>query len=276
MEYADRLNEADIRYFRTFGFIRLPGLVSESTMAALTDEFDAELSEGFGDTSQPPGSDDGRDGFFLPMMRSRAETSLGLLDELKPLAHLLLGRAVLPSYAEGSVYFGPTPWHLDSSSRLKSIRFTLYLDRLDDDAGAMLFLPGSHHAEYKAAFQAYLDGLTIDDDEALAASLEGLPTHAEPSERGDVIILDEHVWHCSAVRPARRQWGMTYVVAPETEEELDLAGRFYRGEFIPTVDRDYDGRAFPYYDRGWLGQHPEYADDLMRAGAIAAADAAIT
>jgi Phytanoyl-CoA dioxygenase (PhyH) len=269
---ADRLTGADVGYFQAFGFVRLERFFSEATIAALGAEFDAELTAGFGDTSSPTGDEDGRDGFFLPLMTSRTETSVRLVEELAPLARTLLGREVLPSYAEGSVYFGPTPWHLDSSSRLKSIRFTVYLEPLVDDVGAMLFLPGSHHPAYRESAQAYLRTLDEHDEEAMLASLEGVPTYAVPSVPGDLIVLDEHVWHCSGVRPARRQWGMTYVVAPQTEEEIELAGRFYRAEFIPTSDRGYDGAAFPYYDPEWLERHPD-AEELRRVGAVAAAQA---
>jgi hypothetical protein len=92
---------------------------------------------------------------------------------------------------------------------------------------------------------------------------------------GDLLVIDEHVWHCAAVVPPRRQWGITFVPAPRTPVEVDLVRRFYRFEFQTASSRGYDGARHPYHDPAWLRDRPEWGRALEELGALeAAADAA--
>jgi len=267
------LTARDLDFFHVFGFLRIAELVSESTVHTLAGELDSELGAAFGDTTRPLGATSGRDGFFAPVMTGRAPTSLQLVDTFAPLAETLLGRPVLPSYAEASVYFGPTPWHLDSGSLMDSVRFILYLDPLEGAGGALVFLPGSHHAGYRMAFQSFLDSFVVMDESSVMETITRMPTHAVVSRPGDLIVLDERVWHCSMAAPRRRQWGMTYVAAPRTPREAGLVRRFFKAEFQPASVRGYDGSRFPYYDAEWLGAHADWTRELDELGATAAAAA---
>ena len=267
------LTARDLDFFHVFGFLRIPGLASESTMRSLAGELDSELREAFGDTMHPVNATSGRDGFFVPVMTGRAPTSLEVVDAFAPLAETLLGRPVLPSYAEASVYFGPTPWHLDSGSLVGSVRFILYLDPLEGPAGALLFLPGSHHPEYRMAYQSLLDSLVVTDESSMVETMDQMPTHVLVSRPGDLLVLDERVWHCSRAVRRRRQWGMTYVTAPRTPREAGLVRRFFKAEFQPASVRGYDGSRFPYYDSEWLRSHGDCMRALDELGATAAAAA---
>jgi hypothetical protein len=267
------VTSSQLAHFETFGFVRIEGAIDSGTTAALHQELTGEMAAAFDDPTSPAGVTNGRDGFFVPLMTTRTRTSLQLLERAGPVAEGLLGSAALPSYAEASIYFGPTPWHLDNGAPVRSVRFIVYLDELEGDAGALLFLPGSHHPDYKAAFQAYLRMFDVHDHETLVGSLVAMPTVTVPSAVGDLIILDEHVWHCSNVEAARRQWGATYVEAPKTAAKGDLVRRFFGAEFQSSSHRGYDGRRHPYYDEAWLAERPELTRALESAGALAAAEA---
>ena len=251
-----------------FGYVHLPAAIPAALIDGLSCEVDAELQAAFADPHSAPEQADGRGGYFVPTMTERTPTSLDLADELGELVSSILMRPTLASYAEASAFFGATPWHLDSGNSLKSYRAIAYLDPLVDGFGALVFLPGSHFAEYREAFREYERSLKVRDDASFLRALANVPAHVVQSAPGDLIILDEHVWHCSAARVRRRQWGVTYAIATPGVDDVELL-RFFRGEFVDPVARGYDGQRFPYLSETWLERDHSRRDWLERLGVTA-------
>ena len=142
---------------------------------------------------------------YVPMMTTQTPTSLSLLDRIEAVAADLLGGSVLPTRAKGVRYSGNTPWHSDSISPLASARFLTYLEPLGVEDGALRILPGSHHPEFRDALRRLgIDG-TADPS---------VPAHVVATEPGDLILLDEHLFHASFGGRTRRQWRVDFVKAP--------------------------------------------------------------
>lgn len=222
--------------FRTFGFGVLRQFFDPRPLAA---EIDRVLHHGL--VSRVSSAEKLRFQ-YVPMMTAETALSLSLLDRIEAVAADLLGRSVLPTRAKGVRYSGNTPWHTDSTSPLSSIGFLAYLEPLRGEDGALRVLPGSHHPEFRDALRR----LGVDG----AADL-GLPAHIVVSEPGDLILLDEHLFHASFGGQTRRQWRVDFVGAPGSAEAEDLTKAFFSGIYPPDWDGGYDVDRYPSYGPDW-------------------------
>jgi ectoine hydroxylase-related dioxygenase (phytanoyl-CoA dioxygenase family) len=206
---------------------------------------------------------------YVPMMTAETAVSLSLLDRIEAVAAGLLGGSVLPTRAKGVRYSGNTPWHTDSISPLASVGFLAYLEPLRGEDGALRVLPGSHHPEFRDALRS----LGVD-----GAADPGLPAHIVVSEPGDLILLDEHLFHASFGGETRRQWRTDFVRAPESAEAADLTKAFFAGIFPADWDGGYNVDRFPSYGPDWRNSsRPAVAQlDALGVYALASAQEAFT
>jgi hypothetical protein len=176
------------------------------------------------------------------MMTSKTPVSLSLLDRVESVAAPLLGGSVLPTRAKGTRYSGNSPWHTDSASPLTSIGCLAYLEPLGAEDGALRVLPGSHHQDFRDA----LRHLGVD-----GAPAPALPAHAVVTEPGDLILLDEHLFHASFGGGTRRQWRVDFVSAPASAEAEELTKAYFAGIYVPDWDGGYDVDRYPSYGTDW-------------------------
>jgi hypothetical protein len=136
------------------------------------------------------------------MMVASTPVSLSLALQLGEVASRLLGAPVVPGRAKGTEYAGISGWHRDTELPARSIGCLTDLEPLTARGGALWVLPGSHHA-------GYADAIVAADD-------PDLPGVAVPTSPGDVIVIDERLFHCSkgSGRRRRRQWRVDYDAAP--------------------------------------------------------------
>jgi len=243
-------------HFRTFGFVVIRRAFDAG---ALCDEVDRALHEGSHGTFQSAVAR----GRYVPMMGERTPVSLGLLDQFTPVAADLLGAPVLPVRAKCVRYAGSTGWHSDSDRPLDSIGFAAYLEALDAGNGALRVLPGSHRPEFIGALREH----DLSDD------VDAVPGFVVASEPGDVIVLDEHLYHASDGGVARRQWRVDYVIDPVGEAQEAAVLAFYAAVYPADWDGGYDADAYPTYGRSWLESGRPYLRRLTDLGAHAAATA---
>ena len=222
--------------FRTFGFGVLHQFFDPHPLAA---EIDQVMHDGLvADVSRT-----GEIRFqYVPMMTAQTPVSLSLLDRVEAVAGAVLGGSVLPTRAKGVRYSGSTPWHTDSASPLASVGFLAYLEPLGAEDGALRVLPGSHHSDFRDA----LRGLGIDGTAAPA-----LPAHVVVTEPGDLILLDEHLFHASFGGGTRRQWRVDFVNAPVGAEAEELTKSYFAGIYPPDWDGGYDVDRYPSYGPDW-------------------------
>jgi hypothetical protein len=203
------------------------------------------------------------------MMTSKTPASLSLLDRLDAVAAALLGGSVLPTRAKGVRYSGSTPWHTDSVSPITSVGVLAYLEPLGSDDGALRVLPGSHHPDFRDA----LRGLGVD-----GIPTPVLPAHVVVTEPGDLVLLDEHVFHASFGGGARRQWRVDFVNVPVGIEAEDLTKSYFAGIYAPDWDGGYDVDRYPSYGPDWRDSSRPAVGQLDALGVyeLAAAQEAFT
>jgi len=232
------LRAEDVARFQTFGFLVLRRFFEP---APLADEIDRVMNDGL--LSSHGLTRSGQIHFqYVPMMTSRTPASLSLLDRTEAIAVAVLGGAVLPTRAKGVRYFGNSPWHVDSELPVPSIGILAYLGQLAPENGALMVLPGSHRPEFSNAIREY-GGFD------LAAS--AMPSHAIRTEPGDVIAIDEHLFHASTGGIVRRQWRTDFVVDPIGREAEAQTERYYAGILPPDWDGGYDVDRYPSYGLDW-------------------------
>jgi hypothetical protein len=125
------LSHEQIDHYRTFGFLVLPGYLEEHETAALGAELDRAQRDAFGARYHQRPDDGGSSGHYLPMMsRVRTPVSLALVEDHRFLAtaRQLVGAPVVPTYAEGILYFDQSGFHDDAGPGVKAVKFVAYLE----------------------------------------------------------------------------------------------------------------------------------------------------
>jgi hypothetical protein len=252
-----------VNAFRTFGFVVLPRFFDPT---GLTVEADRAMTDGL----YPDVSRSGNITFqYVPMMIAETPISLSLLDRAGAVATALLGGAVLPTRAKATRYFGDTPWHTDSDSPLASVGFLAYLEPTTHESGALCVIPGSHHPQLGDAIRALGTG-------NLAAL--PVPYHVVATHPGDMILLDEHVFHASFGGGTRRQWRVDYLKAPVDGESEYRTRSYFESLYAPDWDGGYDVDRYPSYGPDWRNSRREAVAQLDALGVyeLAAAQEAFT
>ncbi|MES2643165.1 MAG: phytanoyl-CoA dioxygenase family protein [Myxococcota bacterium] len=255
------MTPADRAHFHTFGFVVLRGAFDPGPLSA---ELDRALRDGVSVRFDVAGGAIGAR--YVPMMaEAHTPVSLSLLDQLAAPAAALLGAPVLPSRAKGVLYHGAAGWHVDSAQDVASVGLAAYLEPLDASNGALRVVPGSHRPELGAAVARFL----ADHPDA---TLPGLPI---PTEPGDIIAFDEHLYHASWGGRDRRQWRIDYVADPVDRTDVTEAAlrAWYEGQYAPDWDGGYDVDRYPSYGEVWRASGRPCLARLEALGAHAAAAA---
>jgi hypothetical protein len=195
---------------------------------------------------------------YVPMMTTETPVSLSLLDRVGAMAEALLGGHVLPTRAKGIRYIGGTPWHKDSESPITSIGFIAYCEALHAENGALRVLPGSHFGEYGDAIRAF--GANV--ERAVAT----LPAHVIETEPGDLILIDEHLFHASSGGAVRRQWRADYLRVPADAEAEKQTKAYFANIYPADWDGGYDTDRYPSYGSDWRNSGRASAAELERLG----------
>ena len=260
----------DIETFRTFGFVVLRGAFDPGP---LSNEMDRCFADGLRASFEAAVGGGVLGGAYLPMMSERTPVSLSLLERFVEPAADLLGSPVLPVRAKGVRYFASANWHHDSDQDVASVGFVAYLDRLDADNGALRLIPGSHRHDFGRGLHELISGrsLLLDDAqfEAWSASLPGCPV---PTDPGDVIAFDEHLYHASFGGRNRRQWRVDYVKDPVGADEEAKVRSFFSRLYQPDWDGGYDVDRYPSYGAHLMASGRPWVRRLAELGACEAAD----
>lgn len=242
-----------------FGFVVLRGLFAP---AALSAELDRCLREGFTGDHRNAGAA-GNSFRYLPMMCEHTPASLALAVQLAALAGDLFGGPALPGRAKGTEYHGATAWHTDAGGPPRSLGALCYLDPLTADTGALQVLPGSHAPDFAAAIAEFLRA---------GGEPPGLALATHP---GDVILLDERLYHASTGGQRRRQWRVDFVPDSAPDDELR---RWFADQHPPGWDGGHDVDRFPSYGPAWRALDPRWGRRLEQLGvpALAAAEEAFS
>jgi len=221
---------------RTAGFVVIPQFFNA---APLGEEIDQVMRRAF--ASECVTEYNGINFQYVPMMTAETPVSLSLLDRAGVLAEAMLGGPALPTRAKAVRYFGNTPWHRDSDSPVTSIGFVAYCETLHAENGALRVRSASHRQVTEAE-------------------------HVIETEPGDLIVIDEHLFHSSYGGAVRRQWRVDYLRVPLNAEEERDTKSYFESIYPPDWDGSYDVDRYPSYGRDWRDSGRPSAIQLEKLG----------
>lgn len=206
-----QLTAAQIHYFNTFGYLRLPGLFKPDI---------ARLTEGFEDVFREHGQEamDYRVALHNNERRvnmmgivERSEKMRWLLDDAR--VHAILAPLFRTPYgytgSDGNLFYCESSWHYDSFGApldIRHIKLSFYLDPLTAETGAIRVIPGTHH--YHDVFSQMTREALYTPEEIVAnvgvepSAIPSVPLATEP---GDLVCWDFRTQHASFRGDARRR-----------------------------------------------------------------------
>ena len=190
-----QLTDKQLSFFCTFGYLALPGLMSDC-INEITDGFHAVFdSQGGGHNNQ---KHDGESrSCIVPFIDQNKHLS-ALLDE--PRIHVLLCSLLGDDFnymgSDGNIYVGDTNWHSDGwNEGSLYVKIAFYLDSISRDTGCLRVVPGSHNVD--DAYGAALNDFLPQPNTNFGMPGSDIPSIALDVEPGDILIFNHRLKHSS-------------------------------------------------------------------------------
>ena len=199
------LTEQQLAYFQTFGFLALPGLLSDR-IGAITDEFEAIwAANGGGHAGRPH---DGTARSCSVQFVDQSAYLSTLLDDprIQGIAASILGDDFNYMGSDGNFYTGDTQWHSDGYGGRGGplhIKIAYYLDPLTAETGALRVIPGSHRVgepfaeELQRSIRVSADAWGVTGNQVPAVALATNP--------GDILVFNHDLKHAAFGWSGRRR-----------------------------------------------------------------------
>ena len=248
------LTSQQVSFFKTFGYVVLPRLFTQSEVSDITVDFEKVLDN---DRKGEKFRGDKRQAVLAFVEKTETLRSLVSDDRIFLPIRQLLGDGFVWGGSDGNLYVGDTAWHPDADDAvdLKRIKVAMYLDRVTKDSGCLRLIPGSHEnplhkrlkpLRYWRIKQAVSEGrgsvederkfleelgLKVDEGEAIfGVNPEDLPAAALESEPGDVVMFNQYCFHSAfGGKTGRRMFTMNFAESPRTESQSDYFRNLYEG-----------------------------------------------
>jgi Phytanoyl-CoA dioxygenase (PhyH) len=270
------LTEKEVRYFRTWGFLVLRDLLAPDEVDRLRIEFNDAMAAAY------IGNEfDGTKRHWIPMMGPAAPTFGKLAGDPRFFenAHQLSGVDLVLYAVDANRYVGDTNWHPDGGGA-HSVKFTIYLDRVGAESGALRVIPLSHRATPRLAepglapeFKEMV--VTAVEEANAVADIRSLPAVSLESAPGDVVVFDPHIFHASVGGSNDRPMcTVAWVPYPATGEApmTQVTQRSSNVEYIKSFSGATDlGGVFdlPWFAaQDWGDGHRQVIENLRRCGAL--------
>lgn len=237
------LTRAQIRFFKTFGFLQFRGLFADD-IGEITDTFEAVFAGRGGGHHRRP-HDYKRRSSIVPFI-DRHPYLCALLDDarIEGLASSILGPDFNYSNSDGNFYVGDTAWHSDigRASKYQTMKVAFYLDEVMRETGCLRVIPGSHTRE--DVFAQILDEMMPNMGEfqtegALGVHGRDVPSFALESAPGDLVVFDRRIKHASFGGGSRRRMFTMVLEQRYADEDLPELRRK-----IGTLSRWWMNRAY--------------------------------
>jgi hypothetical protein len=226
------ITQQQIDFFRTFGFIKFPGLMKDS-IDWITKEFEQTFPE-----DHP--HDGSKRTVIVPFIDQR-EKMCTLLDDpsIEAIASAFLGEDFNYLGSDGNYYVGNTPWHRDGfHNKYKFIKIAFYLDSLNAKNGALRIIPGSYHLN--GEFAGDLDTKVAKSEEYWGINGEDVPSVVLDVEPGDVVVFNINSFHASFGGNSKRRMFTICMTERYAAEDLQMLRDFLVGNAIFKWDlNDY-------------------------------------
>jgi hypothetical protein len=197
------LTPQQIEFFHTFGYLGLPGLLSDRADAIIRDFEALWESQGGGHAGRPH---DGQARSCIAQFIDLSESLSTLLDDprIDGIAAPLLGGDYNYMGSDGNYYVGDTGWHSDGwHPRQLHIKIAFYLDPLTRDTGCLRVIPGSH-----LPGDRYADGLQEKlrrPSEFFGVEGPDIPAVALETRPGDLLVFNHNTKHAAYGGSERRR-----------------------------------------------------------------------
>lgn len=191
------LSQGQRRFFQTFGYLALPGLLREDT-SWITDEFENVFRDRGVD------HDATKRTCIVPFVDQRRRLC-ALLDHphIHDVATSLLGEDWNYVGSDGNYYTGDTQWHSDGFHEIGLyVKIALYLDPVAREGGCLRVIPGSHHAASRQFWEAHR---AAKSQELWDIAPQDVPCVALESQPGDVVVFNHNLMHASFGGSTRRR-----------------------------------------------------------------------
>lgn len=231
-----RLNEKQIRFFHTFGF-----LVFRDALAPEIQEITNRFEKIWRHAQD---SHDKKQRSTLVPFIDQDEYLSAMIDHemLDGIASSLLGDDYNYTGSDGNYYVGDTLWHSDGWFRTKylSIKMAIYLDPVTSDTGCLRVIPGSHHV---GAFADMIHGaydIPHQEQERLWG-IKGIdiPSLHIESKPGDLVVFAHRIRHSSfGGGDARRMFTINFEKR-HLEEDIDLIKKEISSLAVFWAERAY-------------------------------------
>lgn len=209
------LSTGQVQFFRSFGFLRLPGLF-RAEIDRIVDGFEAR----FASVDEPVVTHEevhfSGERLIVPAIVEGGEELGWLVDDhrMVGIADSLLGEHIYLG-SDGNLLFCDTSWHCDiynAPIEIQHLKVFFYLDQLSGPTGALRVIPGTN--QYLTTFSESMRGLLQPwqaIEERFGVPPEDVPSHAIECEPGDVIVGDMRTMHATfGGAPRRRLFTMNY------------------------------------------------------------------
>ncbi|MBA3945894.1 MAG: phytanoyl-CoA dioxygenase family protein [Herpetosiphonaceae bacterium] len=233
------LTEQQKRFFQTFGYLIMPGLVKDD-IDWITREFEGVFSD------RGVVHDPNKRTVIVPFIDQR-ERFCTLLDHpgIHGIAAGLLGDDFNYLGGDGNYYTGDTQWHSDGFHKVGTfLKIALYLDPVTRHTGALRVLPGSQQVYLKDQQWGGLNARNA--TELWGIEQRDVPAIALESQPGDVVAFNHNIMHASFGGSTRRRMFTlnlsTQATTPEEIADLEsfIAGgaRFWKEQVHSDIMRE--------------------------------------
>lgn len=230
------LDAAQLRFFETFGFLRLPGLFADE-IDDITTAFEARFAatppsdphheldtEGFGEAFASRSRIDsyhhlnfGEHRAIIPEFVETTEGLRWLLSDerIVGIVTSVLGPDHEYRSSDGNLLWCDTSWHCDlydAPLDRYHVKLFFYLDPIDADSGALRVIPGTHHwtSEFATTLRRDLDDWTK-VPELFGVAVDEIPSWTVESRPGDLLVGNFRTIHATFnSAPRRRLFTLNY------------------------------------------------------------------
>jgi len=212
------LSPQQVRYFETFGYLRLGGLFRReiADITAAFEEVFAAEQDPFVVPENPYHRS--RDPRFAERPRLTVvgiESRHPVFDRLRSdprvltVARRLLGDGAEYQNTDANLFYCDVYWHLDgygTTTTEEHIKLYFYLDALRADSGALRVIPGSQHegSEYASDLRRLFFDIESTTDQ-IGVELDEIPSHTIEVDPGDVVVGNFRTIHGSFHGGPRRR-----------------------------------------------------------------------
>lgn len=231
------LTEQQLSFFDTFGYIGLPGLMSDR-FDEIIEEFEKVWETHRGGHNEKPHDGTARS-CIVPFIDQSPRLSTLLDDErIAGLATALLGDDFNYMGSDGNFYVGDTGWHSDGwHETIRHIKIAFYLDPLDRDSGALRVIPGSHIVTDRYAQS--LQEMAPRSQEMWNLHGSQIPAVALETKPGDIVCFNHNTKHAAFGGNKRRRMFTINLCQRYPEEKIEDLRTYIGHAARFWVDRVY-------------------------------------